>query len=111
MAGNVTVTVPMVINRCFGGFGLSKEAAIEIAKRKGIEIKDYRAWPLEANTGRPIEEIVQRHDPVLIEVVRTMGDKTNGECAKLEVVEVVVDIEVDSFDGKETVNVFGGVAR
>lgn len=31
----------VVVNRCFGGFGLSPKAMIEIAKRKGIEIYPY----------------------------------------------------------------------
>lgn len=109
MFGSVKLIVPMVINRCHGGYGLSKDAAIEIAKRKGIEIKNYRDWPLEANTGRPIEEIIRRDDPVLIDVVREMGDKANGECAKLEIVEVNVAIDLSDFDGKETVEVSGGV--
>ena len=46
----------------------------------------------------------ERHDPDLVKVVETLGDKASGECAKL----VVTDIgdskyHIDEYDGYESV--------
>jgi hypothetical protein len=39
-----------------------------------------------------------------------MGAKADGPCAKLEIVSVEVEIEIESFDGKEQIRV-GGHAK
>jgi len=74
----------LVINTCFGGFGLSKKA---------------HAW-LGTN------DTPDREDPRLVECVRTLGEEANGEFAELEVVELpggVTDWEVEEYDGAESV--------
>lgn len=44
-----------------------------------------------------------RADPDLIKVIESLGDKANGQCAKLEVVEIPdgTDYEVEEYDGRE----------
>lgn len=86
----------IVINRCFGGFGISKEAydylGIECQYRYGFWFpKDY------CN--------IQRNDPQLVKCVETLGKKANGKCAKLKVVEIPndVDWEITDYDGVETI--------
>jgi hypothetical protein len=85
----------VVINRCFGGFSLSKEAYDFL----GLEWDGYGFAFKE-----PEPEI--RTDPKLIECVKTLGSKkASGRCAQLKVVRVPDNIEwyIDNYDGLETV--------
>ena len=82
----------IVVNRCYGGFSLSKEAC----KFLGLEWDDYR-YSYRAYD--------KRTDPKLIECVETLGEKANGRFAKLEVVEIPDDVnwEISDYDGIETI--------
>lgn len=133
----------VVINQCYGGFGLSHEAVmryLELAGKKVwpettgkfAELTGPTYWlaPPEERTGilsddefrsAPIEtrkasnkrygEItvyprdIRRDDPLLVRVVEEMGEKANGRCAELTVVEIPdgVDWEVSEYDGMERV--------
>ena len=75
----------VVINSCYGGFGLSKEAY----KFLGLEWGEY----------------VSRTDPKLIECVETLGTKANGFFANLRVIEIPDDVkwEITEYDGCEQV--------
>ena len=46
-----------------------------------------------------------RADPDLIKVIKELGEKANGQCAKLEIVKIPADVdwEIDEYDGMETV--------
>ena len=46
---------------------------------------------------------VDRHDPILVQVVEELGDKANGECAKLAIVEISGPYHIDEYDGFESV--------
>jgi hypothetical protein len=46
---------------------------------------------------------VDRHDPVLVQVVEELGDKANGEYAKLAIEEVYGSYRIDEYDGNESV--------
>ncbi len=46
---------------------------------------------------------VDRHDPVLVQVVEELGDKANGMCAKLAIEEVDGPYRIDEYDGFESV--------
>lgn len=105
------ITLAVVINRRYGGFGLSFKAQEEIAKRKGLDyrVEDashsgqyvvYGDWKL-------IGEL-PRTDPDLVAVVRELGAEANGESADLRVVEIGIEVEVTSYDGMERVRVHGG---
>ena len=80
--------IKLVINRCFGGYGLSKEAE-EMLTRKG---KKYVA---------DIRDSLE-----LIQCVEELGDKANGSFAKLKIVEIPfesTDYLIDEYDGFESV--------
>src|SRR6478609_182467 len=111
----------VVINACFGGFGLSEkavrfmaergneEAAKEIARyEKPLDPDDkFDAIHIEYNGGkRPWYghmSGMKRDDPLLVEVVETLGGEADGEYAHLKVVEIPdgVDYEIDEYDGSE----------
>ena len=114
----------VVINRCFGGFGLSDKAIRMYAKVKGIELytaKEKKFWGFQYSLcpedqyesldreGQDemyfSEYSIERTDPALITVVETLGEEANGRCAELKVVEIPDEIEwtIEEYDGVEWV--------
>lgn len=140
----------VVINKCFGGFGISVEALKELAIRnaKCIEtctpkhyyggdnekFRNKSGWEKEwkkdfadykdlgdgfmgHNYGYNLfkdellyslkdrGDIEVRTDKDLIEVVEKMGEKSYGQCANLEIVEIPdgIDYEIDDYDGMERI--------
>lgn len=142
----------IVINKCFGGFGISDIAIMELAEMKSEcivihEPKDYyggnnknssRAAEWESKYLKDLEECEDigngykgkkhwggslykdgkifttnvRHDDKmrthkdLIAVVEKLGEKSFGDCAELEIVEVPDDVEyyIHDYDGMEQVH-------
>lgn len=104
----------IVINKCYGGFGISKEAAEFMAergnKRAIQELKEcsdkfygmgYVAIPIDDDGGSEYS----RTDPDLIAAVEILGDKACGFCAKLKVVEIPdsIQYEISDYDGMESI--------
>ncbi len=76
----------VVLNNCYGGFGLSDEA---------IEM---------LGSDRPYD--LDRTDPKLVEVVEKLGLRANGPLADLRVVDIPENVEyyIDDYDGIETIH-------
>ena len=92
----------ILLNNCFGGFGLSVEAAKRVEKVTDYRFEyEYGAWCSKQN------EIQFRTHPEIIKIVEEMGKKASGDCSKIIVSKVFVNIEIDSYDGQENCNVFG----
>lgn len=107
----------VVINRCYGGFGLSDEAFERLLNAKGIAFEktgskwggtDY--WHL----GHVDEDefylshydftrFDKRADQDLIRIVEEMGEQSWGRFSELEIVDVPDDVEWDvcEYDGNE----------
>lgn len=85
----------VVINVCYGGFGLSREGIL-----LGRELSGDKLWGGENDYG---SVNVDRNDPILIQVVETLGEKANGRYSELRVVEIPDDIkwQVEEYDGSE----------
>lgn len=113
----------VVVNRCFGGFGLSPKAWEAYQLRKGNPVyfyvshadhRIYRRVSADEISSRSLffyclnedhgdtcgwDVIVgmcpepDRDDPDLIAVVEELGDAASGACANLEVVEIPDDVE------------------
>jgi hypothetical protein len=83
----------IVINTCYGGFGLSGRAETEYKQMAGITDPKWY--------GREIP----RDDPYLVKIVRDLGMAANGDHANLKVVEVPGDVEweIEEYDGNEWV--------
>jgi len=83
----------VVINKCYGGFGLSDAARKRYANLTGTEYDQYgyNDW--------------FRTDPILIQVIEELGEEANGVCAKLRIVDVPDDAEweINDYDGMEHV--------
>jgi hypothetical protein len=82
----------IVINDCYGGFGLSEESMEEYKKRKGIT-EDIWYWD------------IPRDCPVLVEMVEQGGTDVDGEYSELKVVDVPDDVNwyIEEYDGMEHV--------
>lgn len=84
----------IVINKCYGGFGLSDEA-MDLYKAKSGVTKGFRIYDWH----------IKRDDPNLVEVIEELGEKANGVCADLKIVEIPDDVKwvIDEYDGLEQV--------
>jgi hypothetical protein len=83
----------IVINNCYGGFGLSDEAQALYKDMAGITDPDW------------YDRDIARDDPYLVKIVRDLGDGAGGGFAKLKIVEVPADVEweIAEYDGVEWV--------
>jgi hypothetical protein len=101
---DITVTTEVVINEEYGGFGLSKEAWLLLLK------KGYRPTQNELNGAEYAEKYKicpytydgERNNPLLVEVVKELGDKANSG-TELVVKKVTLRLSIDSFDGAEKI--------
>lgn len=130
----------VVINSCYGGFGLSHQGVMRYAEIKGIKLYPwiddivkkvygdrakienadsvgfcvhYCTKPIKDETqyeaGKEKDEIywsdrnLERNDPALIQLVNELKEKANGNCAKLEIIEIPdgVEYEIQEYDGAE----------
>ena len=84
----------IVINKCYGGFGLSRIAEELYKERKGITDPNWYYYD------------IPRDDPILVEMVETMGDQVNGSYSKLRVVGIPDDVKwiIEEYDGNEWID-------
>lgn len=78
----------IVINTCYGGFGLSKQAQVAYEARTGHEFDNYTH---------------QRDDPNLVAVVEQLGLAAGDRCSELKIVEIPDDVrwQIEEYDGSE----------
>jgi len=105
----------IVINRCYGGFGLSREAVLRFNElSEDIKIP-YLDWP-SGEMGRigytekgsllpGYQYDVSRDHPILIKVVKELKKKASGPFADLKIVKIPDDVqwEVTEYDGMEMI--------
>lgn len=93
----------IVINRCFGGFGLSG-----VAQKRYFELEHKPAGEYDAQYDHWSEWRsweVPRDDYNLVRVVEELGEASWGFASELKVVEVPAGVNwyVHDYDGMETV--------
>lgn len=115
----------VVINKCYGGFGLSKKAIMILAERGVIE-----GVPVERCYNLPLKEAmeefkkdegfmdyvlvsgkvfscgrddIERDNPEMVKVVEELGVEANGHNAELRIVEIPDEVKwvIDEYDGVE----------
>jgi hypothetical protein len=81
----------IVINKCYGGFSLSKKALHFI----GIPMNHSGSY-----------YNMPRDDKALVYCVETLGESANGSFAELKVVEIPdgVEWEIEGYDGVEWIS-------
>jgi hypothetical protein len=83
----------IVVNRCYGGYGLSRKAY------------EYLGMELEADSDCGYDFADDRTNPKLIKVVEKLGKEANSFLSDLEVVEIPdgIEWEIEEYDGRERV--------
>lgn len=83
----------VVVNDCYGGFGLSERAFKEYKRLAGVTSSDL------------YDRDIPRDDPYLIKVIKELGMAANGPHANLKIVEIPGDVEwlIQEYDGAEWV--------
>ena len=78
----------VVINKCYGGFELSKLAQERFAELTGQHLPDFE---------------IERDDPALVQVVEELGKAASGNFAQLKVVTLPdgTEWEIQEYDGVE----------
>ncbi len=120
----------IVINRCYGGFGLSSKAVKRLVTKESELVKKFplKAWEQDfressidigdgfksstwcedtiakENTVYRIDYTKRSH-PDLVSIVEEMGRDAWGKHAELKVVEIPdgVDWEIEEYDGMERI--------
>ena len=97
----------IVINRCFGGFGLSGAAMKRYAELKGYTVGDEHGFfhLLDKNGKRFSDDDIPRTDPALVQVVEELGDEANTRFSDLRIVELEpgTRYHITEYDGNESV--------
>lgn len=110
MSQHFSESMEVVINRCYGGFGLS---------RAGIRRLLELGYKLDSNEDAYIAKIINddkdtgyfnfapmrllRHDQRLVQVVRELGDAANGDHSKLRIETVYYGYNILGYDGMERI--------
>ena len=83
----------VVINKCYGGFGLSARAVAMLRECGALNPEEYSGH-------------IDRTNPDLIRVVETLGHLANDEFAKLKVVTIPDGISwyIHDYDGMESIH-------
>lgn len=105
----------IVINKCFGGFGLSHDAIVRYCELKELPLLAVKTEssliPYHYYLGSESDEnyfssySIERNDPVLVQVVEEMGKKANGFASQLAIVNIPDGISwhIAEYDGHEHV--------
>lgn len=85
----------VVINNCYGGFGLSDKALELIAQRKNTTER-INHWGL------------QRDDADLIAVIEELGTAAEGNCSELKIEEFDKGVcyTISEYDGSESIEYY-----
>ena len=123
----------IVINRCFGSFGLSYKAVMRYAEIKGIKLYAYADdlfeeyvpkegekepfivyYYTKQRTGNNKEDNknffmdnnIDRTDLALVQVVEELKEEANTSCSELKVVDIPdnIEYEIDNYDGLESIH-------
>jgi len=100
----------VVYNECYGGFSLSDEAIELYLNLKGLKYKKIKHqfgpnYDVEGIKHFYATRDIERDDPVLVQVVEKLGDKANGECAKLCIEDLPKGTlyRIKEYDGYESI--------
>jgi len=83
----------VVINKCHGGFGLSKEAENKYKELAGISNPNF------------YDRSIARDDEHLIAVVELLGSAADSRYSELKIVDIPEDVDwyIEEYDGLEWV--------
>jgi hypothetical protein len=108
----------IVLNKCYGGFSLSKAGLRLLLALKGIDIQEDTQYGFKSSKGVTYSTFLYpdtippfldtrfndegRADPDLVKVVEILGKEANGPCADLQIEEFSTTVRFTDYDGIET---------
>tara|TARA_B100000579_G_C22847650_1_gene865351 strand:- start:108 stop:473 length:366 start_codon:yes stop_codon:yes gene_type:complete len=105
----------IVVNNCYGGFGISFQATAYIfdnmsqeekyEMRRGYgDEKTSEEWTIKDHIAYNIRHL-PRHHKLLVEAVEKFGSAANGECSELQIVIIKgTEYIINEYDGFESVS-------
>lgn len=102
----------IVLNGCYGGFGLSNDAVREILKRKNVSFYEkvskhngIEFYETDTDNYIYLQGNIDRTDPDLVAVVEELGEKVNRFGAKLYIEDIPSGSAylIDEYDGNESI--------
>ena len=103
----------IVINQCFGGFGLSDQAIQRYGELAGLNLVSKEGglfgltWYLDSVQDDHYfdQYSIPRNDPNLIQVVEELDELSWGPYSELAIVEIPDDVKwtIEEYDGNEHV--------
>ena len=124
----------VVINKCYGGFGLSEKAVMRYAELKGIKLypesseagvglnryylcesEEFHKLHKEAKRTGNYDQSnamyfnindIERDDPILVQIVEELGEEVNDDYSELKVVQIPSEVEyyIHYHDGVESIH-------
>ena len=81
----------IVINDCFGGYGLSEDALEEYKRMACIEDPEFT------------DQDIDRDDTYLVRLVEEWGERAEDNFAQLKIVDIPADVDwiIQEYDGHE----------
>ena len=100
----------IVINKCYGGFGLSDKAVELYFRLKGwtytkSDEKLFGTSTYRVNGDYFSSSDIPREDPDLVHVVETLAEKANDSFSQLEIVDLPAGTlyRINEYDGYESI--------
>ena len=105
----------IVINRCYGGFSLSRKAFLRLRELQQKDALDEPDWGEPWGDGSGVRKSfggsgsfcrdIARNDPLLVQVIKELDTGADGRYSELKIIEIPNDMEwiVDEYDGLEWV--------
>lgn len=91
----------VAFNACFGGFGLSQEA-VKLAKSKADSDSEWQK--VDDCFGFIDEDLIPRHDKILVEVIEELGERSSDNLSNIKVKTIERPCyRIEDYDGNETV--------
>lgn len=91
----------VAINKCFGGFGISKQC-YDLMVEMGYVLKE--PFPNMPEDQAPFWAAKDRSNPIMIKAIETLGKKAWTRYSEIKIVEIPdgAEYEIDDYDGMET---------
>lgn len=104
----------IVVNKCFGGFGLSRFAFLELRKMGNkYALKETDIGEKWKNSNEVRDKYldsflsdIPRDDKDLVAIVEKLGKDASAPFSELKVIEIPDDVEweIDEYDGVESIH-------
>ena len=101
---HIQMTVELMVNECYGGFGFSREALDAYAVRKR---EAHQGQPSGQDCSSYYSFQIERHDPIMVQIVKEMGDRAWGVCASITIqtipAQYIRHYVIEEFEGAEQI--------